>query len=41
MAPSAKFELENLGKDPNQIMDLKSRPIAKTPERNPTKLRKK
>jgi TolA-binding protein len=41
MSPSAKFELENLGKDPNQIMDLKSRPIAKTPERNPPKLRKK
>ena len=41
MAPSARFELENLGKDPNQIMDLKSRPIAKTPEQNPKKLHNK
>jgi TolA-binding protein len=41
MAPSARFELENLGKDPNQILDLKSRPIAKTPEQSPKKLRKK
>jgi TolA-binding protein len=37
MAPSARFELENLGKDPNQILDLKSRPIAKTSQQNPKK----
>jgi TolA-binding protein len=41
MAPSARFEIENLGKDPNQIMDLKSRPIAKTPQQNPKKLHNK
>jgi TolA-binding protein len=40
MAPSARFELENLGKDPNQILDLKSRPIAKTSEQNPKKRHK-
>ena len=40
MAPSARFELENLGKDPNEIMDLKSRPIAKTPEQDSRKLHK-
>lgn len=41
MAPSAKFELENLGEDANQILDLQSKPIAKTPQQNPEKLHRK
>jgi len=41
MAPSAKFELANLGKDPNQIMDLESRPIAKTRPEQPEKHHKR
>lgn len=41
MAPSARFELANLGKDPNQIIDLNTRPIAKGIDRTPSRTRKK
>lgn len=41
MVPSAKFELANLGKNVNEIMDLQSKPIAKTPRERSVKRGKK
>jgi TolA-binding protein len=37
MAESARFELDNLGKSADQIIDLKSKPLAKSDRKIPTK----
>ena len=40
MAESARFELANLGKNPDEIIDLKSRPLAKSDKNTPTRNKK-
>jgi TolA-binding protein len=37
MAASAQFELNNLGKDPNEIIDIKAKPLKPFPKTNPKK----
>jgi TolA-binding protein len=37
MAESARFELANLGKSPNEIIELKSQPLAKSQKKAPAK----
>ena len=41
MAASAKFELENLGKNPNDIIDMKSQPSARIAKKAPATKTKK
>jgi TolA-binding protein len=41
MASSATFELANLGKDPSELIDVKSEPLAKAPKETSKKSTKK
>jgi TolA-binding protein len=41
MAESARFELANLGKSPDEIIDLKSQPLAKSEKKAPAQRTKK